>query len=225
MVGFGEVSRNLHPPGKNLLIFRGDSSTSNHKEYYSEYSGNMTSFQELVHWIDEKCVPLVREITFENAEELTEEELPFVLIFYNKNDLGPVREFKTVVQSQFADETRVNFLSADGALFVHPIFHMGKSLADLPLIAIDSFQHMYLFPKFEDIHQPGILKKFIQDLFSGVLHFRYHLVDSDEEKEEEEEEYAPQNTSEVIPLHESKFKDLMPSKHRYTLLNRSRDEL
>lgn len=40
----------------------------------------------------------------------------------------------------------INFLTADGIQFAHPLHHLGKSKKDLPLIAIDSFRHMYLFP-------------------------------------------------------------------------------
>ena len=40
----------------------------------------------------------------------------------------------------------INFLTADGVQFAHPLHHLGKSKNDLPLIAIDSFRHMYLFP-------------------------------------------------------------------------------
>lgn len=39
----------------------------------------------------------------------------------------------------------VNALTADGIKFAHPLHHLGKSANDLPLIAIDSFKHMYLF--------------------------------------------------------------------------------
>jgi endoplasmic reticulum resident protein 44 len=53
----------------------------------------------------------------------------------------------------------VNFLIADGIKFAHPLHHLGKSKEDLPLIAIDSFRHMYLFPKYEDMHVPGKLKQ------------------------------------------------------------------
>lgn len=62
----------------------------------------------------------------------------------------------------------INFLTADGHKFAHPLHHLGKGEDDLPLIAIDSFRHMYLFPKYEDIDIPGRLKKFIQDLYSGT---------------------------------------------------------
>ncbi|XP_017119558.1 endoplasmic reticulum resident protein 44 [Drosophila elegans] len=221
MAGFGELTKNLRPPEKNVLIFRGDPSDANHKEYYSEYSGNITSSRDLSGWIHKKCVPLVRKINFANAEELSEEGLPFVLLFYNKHDMGPVQEFKAAIQRQLADEERVNFLIADGELFKHPLHHMGKSVADLPVVAIDSFVHMYLFPRFEDIHQPGVLKKFIDDLFSGVLHYNFHLALEAYEKSE-----STIDPAEFPPVaHESKFKELGPSKHRYTLINRSRDEL
>ncbi|XP_017049139.1 endoplasmic reticulum resident protein 44 [Drosophila ficusphila] len=221
LVGFGELTKDLRPPEKNVLIFRADPSISFQMEYYSEYSGNMTSLRELTSWVDRKCVPRVREITFDNAEELAEQGLPFVLLFYNKHDMGPIQEFKNAIQNQLPNETRVNFLSAEGSRFTHPLYHLGKSLGDLPVIAIDSFAHMYLFPRYEDIHQPGILKNFIDDLFSGALHFNYHMAL--ETIENSESSIAPEEFPPVA--HESKFKELKPSKHRYTLINRTRDEL
>ncbi|XP_017013123.2 endoplasmic reticulum resident protein 44 [Drosophila takahashii] len=221
LVGFGDLTKDLRPPVKNALIFRGDPPVPNPKISYSEYLGNMTSFTNLTSWIDKKCIALVREVTFDNAEELSEEGLPFVLLFYNKNDLGPIQEFKKAIHSQLENETRVNFLTAEGKLFKHPLYHMGKSLEDLPVIAIDSFMHMYVFPRFEDIHQPGILQKFIDDLFNGALHFNYHLALEAHEKSE-----STIDPSQFPPVaHESKFKELRPSKHRYTLVNRTRDEL
>lgn len=33
-----------------------------------DYNGNMLSEGELKNWLSEKCVPLVREVTFENGE-------------------------------------------------------------------------------------------------------------------------------------------------------------
>lgn len=69
----------------------------------------------------------------------------------------------------------INFLTADGKRFAHPLHHLGKSQADLPLIAIDSFRHMYLFKDFKDIFVDGKLKKFVEDLHSGKLH-RYAKI-------------------------------------------------
>lgn len=64
----------------------------------------------------------------------------------------------------------INFLTADGKQFAHPLHHLGKSQSDLPLIAIDSFRHMYLFDDYKDMYQPGRLKEFLNDLYSGKLH-------------------------------------------------------
>ena len=72
---------------------------------------------------------------------------------------------------------------ADGEKFAHPLHHLGKSKDDLPLIAIDSFKHMYLFTKYEDMYLSGKLKKFLQDLYSGKLHREFHYgPDADKEQ-------------------------------------------
>ena len=119
-------------------------------------------------WAQEKCVPLVREITFENAEEFTEEGLPFLILFHAPDDTESVKIYKDIVTRTLIDEKQnVNFLTADGLKFAHPLHHLGKTPADLPLIAIDSFKHMYLFPNFNDIHVQGKLKGFLRDLYSG----------------------------------------------------------
>ena len=131
----------------------------------------------------DKCTPLVREITFENAEELTEEGLPFLILFHHPDDTESIKRFTDVVQKDLLDDKRkaagrqhffvqskepiflaprlenVNFLIADGIKFAHPLHHLGKSKEDLPLIAIDSFRHMYLFPSYQDMETPGKLKK------------------------------------------------------------------
>ena len=45
----------------------------------------------------------------------------------------------------------VNCLVANGLKFSHPLHHLGKSANDLPVLAIDSFRHMYVWP-----HNPQI---------------------------------------------------------------------
>ena len=68
----------------------------------------------------------------------------------------------------------VNFLHANCAQFSHPLQHMGKTVDDCPVIAIDSFKHMYLFPDFSLVHQEGRLLQFVKDLHSGKLHREFH---------------------------------------------------
>ncbi|XP_018562214.1 endoplasmic reticulum resident protein 44 [Anoplophora glabripennis] len=211
-VGFEQASEKMHPPGQPIIVFRPDKDRSNDLD--ETYPGSLTNFDELHIWVSEKCVPLVREITFENAEELTEEGLPFLILFHTPEDKDSIKRFNEIVQTDLLSEKQtINFLTADGKKFAHPLHHLGKSEKDLPLIAIDSFRHMYLFPNYKDIEVPGKLKQFIQDLYSGKLHREFH--------------YGPDTDSDTenIPTTppESTFRKLAPSKNRYTLL--SKDEL
>jgi len=61
---------------------------------------------ELNAWATDKCTPLVREITFENAEELTEEGLPFLILFYAPEDTESIKRFTDVVQKQLLEDKR-----------------------------------------------------------------------------------------------------------------------
>lgn len=45
----------------------------------------------------------------------------------------------------------INFLHADCEKFRHPLLHIQKTPADCPVIAIDSFRHMYVYPDFKDL--------------------------------------------------------------------------
>ncbi|XP_046414043.1 endoplasmic reticulum resident protein 44 isoform X2 [Neodiprion fabricii] len=218
-VGFGSASAAMHPPGQPIIVFRSDKALSNDDD--ETYKGSMTTFDELNIWAQEKCVPLVREITFENAEELTEEGLPFLILFHKPDDTESVKAYKDIISGSLIDEKQsINFLTADGLKFAHPLHHLGKSTSDLPLIAIDSFRHMYLFPNFQDIFQPGKLKSFLQDLYSGKLHREFHYG-PDQSEQEDTNQISGQVKVPTTPP-ESTFKKLAPSKNRYTLL---RDEL
>lgn len=210
-VGFDEASRQMHPPGNPIIVFRPDKDRSTDLD--ETYPGSLSNFDELHIWAQEKCVPLIREITFENAEELTEEGLPFLILFHSPEDTDSIKKYNDVVKNELLSEKQsITFLTADGKKFAHPLHHLGKSEQDLPLIAIDSFRHMYLFPKYEDMEIPGKLKQFVQDLYSGKLHREFH--------------YGPDTDSETenLPTNppESTFRKLAPSKNRYTLL---KDEL
>lgn len=214
-VGFGDTSSTMHPPGNPIVVFRPDVAVSNEND--ETYTGKLTNFDELNVWVASKCVPLVREITFENAEELTEEGLPFLILFHASDDTDIIKDYKTVVETQLMSEKQnINFLTADGKRFAHPLHHLGKSQSDLPLIAIDSFRHMYLFPNYKDMYTSGKLKEFIADLGSGKLHREFHYGP---DSKTESNEVKKKGTSPP----ESAFNKLGPSKNRYTLLDR--DEL
>lgn len=50
-----------------------------------------------------------REITFENAEELTEEGLPFLILFHASDDTESIKNYKAIVESQLISEKRKKY--------------------------------------------------------------------------------------------------------------------
>jgi hypothetical protein len=53
-----------------------------------------------------------------------------------------LQEYSDLVKRELLSERQqVNFLTADGVKFAHPLHHLGKSKEDLPLIAVDSFRN------------------------------------------------------------------------------------
>ncbi|MCP9264147.1 Endoplasmic reticulum resident protein 44 [Dirofilaria immitis] len=172
---------------------------------------------------------LVREITFENAEELTEEGLPFLILFRHPDDIQSDKIFaEQVARELFDQKSSINCLFADGTKFLHPLQHLGKTMNDLPVLAVDSFRHMYLFPDMKSLTIPGKLRQFILDLHSGKLHREFH------HGPDPTQALPSSTTSEAIFEKDTKgrdksqpptsvFKQLKPSESRYSLLNK--DEL
>lgn len=107
-VGFGDSVIQMHPPGQPIVVFRPDIELSNEND--ETYTGNLKSLDELNVWVQQKCVPFVREITFENAEELTEEGLPFLILFHASDDLETIKDYKTIVETQLMSEKRKWFI-------------------------------------------------------------------------------------------------------------------
>nr|XP_031532997.1 endoplasmic reticulum resident protein 44 [Vicugna pacos] len=137
---FGAVSKPERYSGDNIIY-----KPPGHSAPDMVYLGSMTNFDGTYNWIQDKCVPLVREITFENGEELTEEGLPFLILFHMKEDTESLEIFQNEVARQLISEKgTINFLHAD----------------------CDKFRHPLLIP--------GKLKQFVFDLHSGKLHREFH---------------------------------------------------
>ncbi len=66
--------------------------------------GLLNEQESLTTWSREKCIPLVREITFSNAEELTDEGLPFLILFHKADDHESVTMFEREVAKQLQNE-------------------------------------------------------------------------------------------------------------------------
>ena len=103
-VGFGDTVEAMHPPGLPIIVFRPDVAVSNEND--ETYIGNFNTMDDLNQWVLKKCVPLVREITFENAEEFTEEGLPFLILFHTAEDTESIKDFRSIVENQLLSEKR-----------------------------------------------------------------------------------------------------------------------
>lgn len=75
-------------------------------------------------WVYEHCVPLVREITFQNGEEMTEEGLPLLILFYHPEDTSTKDLFKQRVEAELKDQ-RGEVEGRGGYLWVGVIWIMG----------------------------------------------------------------------------------------------------
>uniref|UniRef100_A0A915EM35 Uncharacterized protein n=1 Tax=Ditylenchus dipsaci TaxID=166011 RepID=A0A915EM35_9BILA len=208
------------------------------------FSGNLADYEFVKSWITDKCIPLVREVTFENVEELTEEGMPFLLFFRDPADKESEKLFIEMVARELHDQkSAVNALLADGHKFAHPLKHLGKSPKDLPVLAIDSFQHMFLFEDMKQLPEPGKLRQFVLDLHSGRLHKHFHetldqrvadlqkavleqiegTASSSSEGGKDDKQPKPPG---IMPKLDttptpSIFKSLKPSDKRYSLLDKS----
>ncbi|XP_056141623.1 endoplasmic reticulum resident protein 44 [Lampris incognitus] len=217
LAAFGAVSESERFSGDNVIYKPVGESVPD-----MVYLGSLTNFDLTYAWAQDKCVPLVREITFENGEELTEEGIPFLILFHVKEDAESLEKFQHEVARQLISEKgSINFLHADCEKFRHPLLHIQKTPADCPVIAIDSFRHMYVFPEFKDLLVPGKLRQFVLDLHSGKLHREFHHGPDPTDSTPGQEDTGELASNPP----ESSFQKLAPSETRYTILSRDRDEL
>jgi len=207
---------------------------SHDKVVNEDYTGQISQYNDLYTWVNSKCTPTVTRITFENAEELTEGGIPFLIIFHKSDDKESIREFEKEVKRQLGNEiSTVLPVAADGAMFSHPLHHLGKSLSDLPVIAIDSFKHMYVFPNGKKYTDGDNLRQFVIDLNNGKLHREFHNgpdpVGIEEVKAASPEPVTNSNhlpkvsdkqeksNKKATSPPESTFVKLAPSRDRYTI--------
>jgi len=85
-------------------VFRPDRASP--ESEHQTFKGKPSDYDALNVWATGNCLPLVREITFENAEEIAEEGLPFLLFFYHPDNLETVKLFKDIVGTHLLQEKR-----------------------------------------------------------------------------------------------------------------------
>jgi endoplasmic reticulum resident protein 44 len=84
--------------GNDLIFYR----SSNGEK--SIYNGLLNNEESLYIWSNKHCIPLIKEITFENAEELTDEGLPFLILFHHQNDQQSILLFEKEISKQILHE-------------------------------------------------------------------------------------------------------------------------
>uniref|UniRef100_H0X907 Endoplasmic reticulum protein 44 n=1 Tax=Otolemur garnettii TaxID=30611 RepID=H0X907_OTOGA len=205
---FGDVSKPERYSGDNIIY-----KPPGHSAPDMVYLGSMTNFDVTYNWIQDKCVPLVREITFENGEELTEEGLPFLILFHMKEDTESLEIFQNEVARQLISEKGRSI-----KVFIFILsFSFFSFSPSLPLL--NSCPHKHIWRDNIIVGIPGKLKQFVFDLHSGKLHREFHH--GPDPTDTAPGEQAPDVASSPP---ESSFQKLAPSEYRYTLL-RDRDEL
>ena len=97
--------------GQSIVAFRPNKARSNDDD--ETFTGKLNSYDEFSVWSAQKCTPLVREITFENAEELTEEGLPFLILFHAPEDNESIKRYNEIVQRELMEDKRKNHQFGD----------------------------------------------------------------------------------------------------------------
>lgn len=157
-VGLGEPFAHMRVSEQPVVHFRPDMDLSHDDE--DTFTGNLNSVDEFKIWAYNKCVPLVkyvcssfffffflffftfnpisndlfysrREITFENAEELTEEGLPFLILFHAPNDTQSVKDFKSIIKRELASERRELITFKTAHLLMSLIFSLSRQFSIL----------------------------------------------------------------------------------------------
>jgi len=87
----------------DVVVFRSNKTLP--LELDEKFNGSLQSFRDLLRWTYPKCFSLVREITFENAEAITEEGVPLIILFYNPNNKPIIQSFNEVIEKLLRNDS------------------------------------------------------------------------------------------------------------------------
>ncbi|XP_060881189.1 endoplasmic reticulum resident protein 44-like isoform X2 [Metopolophium dirhodum] len=181
--GFGEEFCTMYSDNQNesLIIFKISNQPS--PEFEQEiFSGDSSDYESLYNWGEKNILYSTSEITFDNAEEMLKDRPPSLILFYNPDDLKPVKRFKDNIKTvlkEYCNNTynQINFLTANGALFSKHLQEIEKSQTDLPFLLLVRRGTIYQFP--ENYNVTSLmsyqqLKVLIKDFFTNNHNFKYY---------------------------------------------------
>lgn len=77
-------------------------------EHVERFEGSVSNFKEIVEWIKKKSAGMVRELTFENMEEMVEDGKPLLILLRKKDDIETEKQFVTTVSPMLNNVFKVD---------------------------------------------------------------------------------------------------------------------
>lgn len=133
-----------------------------------EYLGDLHSEEELSNWFKAKSVPMLGELTFENASEYLARNLPFCLLFLdtkNKEVSTAIINTLKPVAAEYRD--KLSFVYLDNSKFGSHQERLGLKGA-VPALAIDDFTKNMHYPYSKAVGQDDV-KDWVQSWVDGKL--------------------------------------------------------
>ena len=106
IAGFGAASEKERVTGDNIMFYDVEHGSAPVSE--AVFLGALNNYDLVFKWAHDKCIPLVREITFENGEELTEEGKPFLILFHTSEDTQSLKYFQNEISRSLVGEEVIN---------------------------------------------------------------------------------------------------------------------
>lgn len=104
---FGERQAMLHPSKNPVVMFCPNKNSVDEEETFTQ---DLQNFGQLHTWVFEKCVPLIRELTHENDNELRDGGRPVLMLFHAPDDKQSIEQFSQVVLNELHDQKSKYFL-------------------------------------------------------------------------------------------------------------------
>ena len=165
--------------------------------YVGDYDVN-----SLFKWVRLNCKPLIKSMTFDNAEGIVERRLPLLVLYrQNKNYLRSLMAFTRKVDEELSDLIGVNITAVhvNREVFKNAVRLSGAQSVKGAFVQIDTLKHNYNLP-----YTPGMPNK------NGAL--RTMVIDILKNKSE-------------LKTRASVFVKLLPSNTRYSFITSFFDDL
>ncbi|CAH2267639.1 endoplasmic reticulum resident protein 44-like [Pararge aegeria] len=166
-VRFGDSAQQMIT-GQLRISFRSTGGAT--VELDDTYQGSLLNFADICTWVQQRRFPLLREITYDNEDDLRVIQRPLLILIHMPSDTQSAKEYKEAIRKELEPERgRLYFLTGDGIQFEKLLLRFGKSISDLPLIALDYYQHLSVY----DYNvKPGKLRELVNDVNTGAIYQR-----------------------------------------------------